>query len=128
MRPTDSAIIGAVNLFVYFKGDTNAKIILTLRNVGDTADIFTSNEISPNPNDDGVVNVGTLSNIENWENVVIENTGTETALFAGLDITPSDNSSRPRDYDFSGAEIIIPEYTRPFTSIPLQFKKVRRFK
>ena len=43
-------LLFAVNLFVYFKGGQN-NINITQCLI---ADIFTSNEISPNPNDDGV--------------------------------------------------------------------------
>ena len=86
--------------------------------------MFTSGEISPNPNDNGAVLLGSLININDYSGkIIIKNTGTETALWAGFDFVLSGNTTpiNPFNYDFTGAEITVK--AKPFTYTTFEANK-----
>ena len=103
----------------FFRGNPNARIILRLRNLSDTGNTFVSNEVSPNPNDVGVVSMGqTGTNPIQYKNAIVENAGTDTALWAGWNaIGNIGTPTTPFAFNYTSAVIDVPDFARPFTSI-----------
>ena len=110
-------------IWVFFQGQPNAKIIIRLHNSDDTVS-FQTNEIGPNLDNNGI-DSGTTTATTTRVTQSIENTGTETAYYAGWSgrndgTVPTDTGIRT----FTNGELHIPPASRPFTSIPLPLQEI----
>ena len=104
------------NIWVFFQGQPNAKIILRMHNSDGTVS-FQSSELSPNADNDAI-DAGLTGTSTDRVTQSVENTGTETAYYAGWvgrndGTVPTDTGIR----NFSNGVITIPEIDRAFTSI-----------
>ena len=112
-----STAFQSTNIWVFFQGQPNARIILRMHSSDGTTS-FQSGELSPNAANNAV-NAGLTGTSTSRVTQSVENTGTETAYYAGWSgrsdgSVPTDTSVR----NFSNGELHS-STNRPFTSIPI---------
>ena len=117
-----SSVFPPNNIWAFFQGQPNAKIIIRLHNPDGTVS-WESNEVGPNANNDAI-NTGVTSNITYRATQSIENTGTETAYYAGWSgmndgTVPSNTGNR----NFSNGKITDDPITKPFTYVTFKANK-----
>ena len=104
------------NIWVFFQGQPNARIILRMHS-SDGVVRFQSGELSPSAANDAI-NAGLTVGTTDRATQSIENTGTETAYYAGWvgrndGTVPTETGLR----NFSNGVITLPGSTRPFTFV-----------
>ena len=103
-------------IWVFFQGQPNARIILRMHSSDGTVS-FQSGELSPSAANDAI-DAGLSGTSTDRATQSIENTGTETAYYAGW--VGRDDGTVPTgtgNRNFSNGVITIPEIDRAFTSI-----------
>ena len=104
-------------IWAFFQGQPNAKIIIRLHDSNATVS-WESNEVGPNANNDAI-NTGLTGATTHRTYQSIENTGTETAYYAGWVGRPigGDAPINTGNRNFRHGDITTPEIVRPFTFI-----------